>query len=387
MASSYIVVYLDLVGYSKNNDPIQVNLFKKFQKEIHHILYEEILDESCVLIPTGDGIIVGIENKRIDISYLRSFDLVTGIIRWTKSNSCNVRCSIHVGDVNILKDINRMKNIVGNTINDASRILSGSNDGGIIISKLFFETFLVSKDYKFGKKIQINDSWHYVISDEDTVIDKHSKEHNVYNIVLYEKDIAYGSLEKILTKYSANIYSTEYPKKKNLTESFFAKVESAVELDFIGIYNPSLPHILEKLDFSVPRHVNITILYASDKLTSSLEEFFGSSTENLDWKRKAESLQNIVEWHSKNKHKESIQLKIFEYDRILPFGASMVDKGIQNKGFIHVSNYFPKVLPALTPYIEVEWKTNNMPPLFSFYSRYLKSLLQGEIQPLARIVG
>lgn len=280
-----------------------------------------------------------------------------------------------------------MRNIVGNTINDASRILSGSNDGGIIISKSFFEMFLVSKNYKFGKSVTINEDWKFVISDEDTVVDKHSKEHNVYNIVLYEKDIAYGSQEKILTKYSANIYSTEYPKKKNLKESFFEKVESAIELDFIGIYNPSLPHILENLDFSIPRHVNITILYAADKLRASIEEFFGSSTENLDWQKKGSSMQNIVEWHKKNAHKEFIQLRIFEYDKMLPFGASMVDKGIQNKGFIHVSNYFPTVIPEQTPYIEVEWKTNDMPPLFSFYSRYLKSLLMGDVQPLTRIVG
>ena len=86
---SYIIIYLDLVGYSKNNEPIQVDLFKKFQKQIHHVLYDEIIQEKCILIPTGDGMIIGLEDDTLN-AYLLSLELVTDIIDWTKKNGVEV---------------------------------------------------------------------------------------------------------------------------------------------------------------------------------------------------------------------------------------------------------------------------------------------------------
>ena len=50
----------------------------------------------------------------------------------------------------------------------------------------------------------------------------------------------------------------------------------------------------------------------------------------------------------------------------------MIDNGIMGKGFIHMSNYIPLVTPAETPYIEVEWKTKSMPPIYRFYNDYIK---------------
>jgi len=382
LVDSYIIVYLDLVGYSKNKEPIQVSLFKKFQKEVHHLLYDEIVDENCILIPTGDGMIAGIENKNIETSYILSFELVVGMIDWTRRNECNVRSSIHVGDVNVLKDINRMKNIVGNTINDAARILMGANDGGIIISKTFNDKFLRTPDNQFGVKNNINADWSYCLNDEDIVIDKHSYEHNVYNIILTFKDIDYGSGEKILNKFYTNIYSTDYPKKQNLIESFLLKVKDSSELDFIGIYNPSLPETLKKIDFTNNRSIDVTILYAADSLKNEVKDFFGADDGNLDWVKKQKSFNDIVDWHKNHEHKHLIRINIFEYIKFLPFGASLLDKGISGKGFIHISHYIPKVIPAVTPYIEAEWKTNLKSPIYGYYHKYLTELLNGRHQDL-----
>ena len=128
MKEVYFIIYLDLVGYSKNNEPIQVRFFKKFQREIHHLLYDDIINHDCILIPTGDGMIIGIKNSNDD-DFLKSIDIVVGIINWANQNNSKLRSSIHVGDVNLLIDINKNKNIVGNTINDAARMLSGAEDG------------------------------------------------------------------------------------------------------------------------------------------------------------------------------------------------------------------------------------------------------------------
>lgn len=386
MTESFIVVYLDLIGYSKNNEPIQVSLFKNFQRTIHKLLYDEVLATDCVFIPTGDGIIAGIKNTDVvGGSYKQAFELVSGVFDWTKTNKCDVRCSIHAGDVNILKDINRHDNIVGNTINDAARILNGANDGGIVISKTFFEKFLRQAGMTIGCKYKIDDKWSFTLTDEDIVLDKHSFEHNIYNFVLYKEGKTYGNLEKILSKFYTNIYSTDYPKSQNLKEQFLGRVAGSSELDFVGIFHPSLPTILSNVKMATERKLNVCIYYAADALFNTVDHFFGSREGNLSPNNKAESIQKVLEWHDNHPFRSSVKLSIFEYSEFLPFGVSMVDKGFSGKGFIHVSHYVPRIIPAETPYIEMEWKTNNMPPIYYFYYDYLNAFSHSEFQTIKKI--
>ena len=368
---SYIIIYLDLVGYSKNNEPIQISLFKKFQKQIHHILYDEIIHDKCILIPTGDGMIIGLEDNMAN-SFVLSLELVTEMIDWTKNNNVEIRSAIHVGEVNVLTDINRNKNIVGNTINDAARMLSGADNGSVIISKTFYNKYLRIADFALGVKYDINEVLSYILVDEDSVIDKHSFEHFVYNILIYKNDVQYGLESKILNKFFTNIYSKDYPKKDNLNNRFLKKVKSCESLTLFGIYHPSTPHILSNIEVNQHRTVEINIYYASDALKDTIENFFGSSSCNLNFDNKNQSILNVRKWYSEHKYSENIKLNLFEYNSFYPFGFSMIDNGIMGKGFIHMSNYIPLVTPAETPYIEVEWKTKSMPPIYRFYNDYIK---------------
>lgn len=385
MTESFIIVYLDLIGYSRNNEPIQVSLFKNFQKTIHKLLHDEILEAESIFIPTGDGIIAGIKNRDVSTSYLQAFELVVGVTEWTRSNNCGVRSSIHVGDVNIIKDVNRHDNIVGNTINDAARILSGANDGGIVVSKTFFEKFLRRSGMSVGHQYKINGRWGFALTDEDVVLDKHSFEHNIYNLVLYCDTKMYGTADKILSKYYTNVYSTEYPKSKNLKDQFFGRVETGTDLDFVGIYHPSLSAILGNIKMPFERKISITAYYAADELAETITEFFGSDAGNLSFGNKVRSIDQVKEWYDKAEFRSSIKLSLFEYTKLLPFGLSMVDKGYSGKGFIHVSHYLPKIIPAETPYIEMEWRTNAMPPIYHFYQSYYEAFSHGEYQELRKI--
>ncbi len=368
---SYIIIYLDLVGYSKNNEPIQISLFKKFQKQIHHILYDEIIHDKCILIPTGDGMIIGLEDNMAN-SFVLSLELVTEMIDWTKNNNVEIRSAIHVGEVNVLTDINRNKNIVGNTINDAARMLSGADNGSVIISKTFYNKYLRIADFALGVKYDINEVLSYILVDEDSVIDKHSFEHFVYNILIYKNDVQYGLESKILNKFFTNIYSKDYPKKDNLNNRFLKKVKSCESLTLFGIYHPSTPHILSNIEVNQHRTVEINIYYASDALKDTIENFFGSSSCNLNFENKNQSILDVAKWYSGHEYSKNIKLNLFEYNNFYPFGFSMIDNGIMGKGFIHMSNYVPLVIPAETPYIEVEWKTKTMPPIYKFYNDYIK---------------
>ena len=372
MKEVYFIIYLDLVGYSKNNEPIQVGFFRKFQREIHHLLYEDILKNDCVLIPTGDGMIIGIKNDKDD-HYIKCIDLVINIIDWALNNESRMRSSIHVGDVNLLTDINKNKNIVGNTINDAARMLSGAEDDSIIISKSFHDKYLRNGRVVIGKNNEINKDISFVLIDEDSIIDKHSFEHNVYNVIFIKGEKKYGKECKILTKYFTTVYSSDYPKKDNLRDSFFNRVENCSELILFGIYHPNTPKILEKISHNNFRRIQIQIYFASDELENEIRSFFNSSDTGLTTSTKRESLKLINKYKSEN---PKLDIKIHEYKSFYPFGFSMVDKDVKGNGFIHFSNYLTGIIPADTPYIEVEYKTNIFPPLYKFYKDYISNLFR-----------
>jgi len=347
MQQSYIIIYLDLAGFSKNNEQLQVE---------HHLVYDEIIENTCILIPTGDGIIIGIENKDLS-KYIRAFDIIIGISDWANRNECKLRSSIHTGEANIIRDINRNNNIIGHTINDASRMLGGAVEGAIILSKKFYEKFIGKSLIHIGDVINVRNDLTLTIADEDTIIDKHSFGHLVYNIIINNKKIEYGDKSKIL-------------KKENLTKSFQKRVKASNNLIFYGIYNPSVPNILQNIEMNQHKNIEIFVYYAAEKLDNEIFSFFGSNTDNLNPANRSISQKGIMEWYEKNEFKKNIKLSIFEYEKFITFGGSFVDIYTREKGFIHISNYINGIIPAETPYIELEWKTINKPPLYEFYFNY-----------------
>jgi hypothetical protein len=98
---SYIIIFLDLVNYSLKPEPDQMKLFAEMQRGIYHVLYHEIVNEECILIPTGDGMIIGLKNRGED-SFKNSLRIVVDIMEWAQLNSCCFRTVLHVGDLNVV---------------------------------------------------------------------------------------------------------------------------------------------------------------------------------------------------------------------------------------------------------------------------------------------
>jgi len=254
-------------------------------------------------------------------------------------------------------------------------MLSGANDGSIVISKEFYEKYLKRFASNSNTIIPINDIFSFNLIDEDSVIDKHGYEHFIYSIVLYKENVAYGIESKILNKYFTNIYSTEYPKKENFYNSFIEKVKHCDSLVLFGIFHPSTINILKNIDTNANKEIHVDIFYASDILLDEIKNFFKTNIDELNIKSKKQSLQDITTWYRQHPNKKNIKLRIFEYQMFYPFGFSMINGNIPKKGFIHFSNYILGVLLEHTPYVEVEWKTNNMPPIYKFYHDYINSIV------------
>lgn len=384
MSETSILIYFDLVGYSKNNEIIQVDFFKGFQKELHHLLYDEIMasEQKAILIPTGDGMIIGLKENEKNDRYLRAIEIVIKVFKWSEKNKVGQRCAIHVGSVNRLRDINRQDNIIGNTINDAARMLGGADDGSIVVSKDFFYKYLRSSEWTIGIEYILPNDYMFTLLDEDVVIDKHSEVHTVFSIELKDKDgYKCGGEGRILSKYDFTIYSKEYPKLKNMEERFFSIVRNGEDINLVGIYHPNTPKILDNIYAKGNKIVTLNIYYAADSLREEIKAFFGSDSGNLDFTNKEKSISEVKEWQEKYSGKEYVNLNIFEYQAVIPLGAATVDINTYGKGFIHVSNYLKGVRPEDTPYIELMWKTRKTTPLYAFYSNYLKKQIfdQGKV--------
>lgn len=374
MKSAYIIAYLDIVEYSITDETKQVHRFKSLQREINHILYDEILHDNCILIPTGDGMIVGI--KEIDsVTYIKSIELMIRIYEWAEREKTELRGSLHTGSVNVLKDINKRENLIGNTINNAARLLGGASRNSIIVSKDYRDNYLRNEDETIP--------YTFTICDEDTISDKHGFKYCVYSVIFSDRESGkgYGSDEKIVNKYKTNIYSTDYPKKENLEKSFIGKVKKSNDIKLVGIYHPNTPRILEELEIKTSGKVDISIYYASDSLKDKISEFFNSDEGNLSFTNKIKSVKAIKDWYNSQPHKDNIELNVYEYNEFLSFGASSLNIDNPGKGFIHISNYLQGVVPDKTPYIEMEWLTESKPPLYKFYADYLyKTLFHKELK-------
>lgn len=378
MRRQYIIIYLDLVRYSKKLETVQLDLFNSLQNEVNFLLNNMDIKIKKIVIPTGDGMIIGLEDN-LHESYVEALSFIVSIYNWETKINERLRASIHFGNIYVIEDINGNNNMVGDVINNTSRMLDGAKDGSIVISREFAELYLKSRNTALGEEICIDDKLSLKLIDEDSIIDKHGFRHYVYSIVLYKKGKQYGKEAKILNKYFTSIYSIDYPKQSNLVNSFLEKVENCSTLILFGIYQPSILEIVKKLNIKKDEKVVINIYYASDDLKDTIENFFNSNSGNLDISKKNESQKEIALWYKSHKYKENIILNILEYREFSPFGFSMIDHYKMEKGFIHFSNYIPNILPDETPYIEVEWKTKQMPPIYRFYYDFIDlNILQSE---------
>jgi hypothetical protein len=382
MQRDAIIIYLDLAGYSKNNELIQVDFFNSFQQEIHYVLYQEINSpqKNVILIPTGDGMIIGLLVAEDGSSKVEAaFKLVVRIFQWTANNESAIRCSLHSGSVNTLRDINRQDNIIGNSVNDAERMLSGADVNTIVISKTFFDKYIRRPDWEFNTDYRLaNSPYNYRILDEDYIHDKHNQVHRVLTVAIRKNGEVFGEKGQLLTRYFSRMFSHEYSKIANLRESFLPKIQLAQEIDLFGIFHPNTPKILENIQASSAKRVNVRVYYAADGLADEITKFFESESSNLKLSTKKSSLSAITQWIEQHESKSFIALRIYEYVDIPSFGASAIDINDSGNGFIHISNYLRGVAPEETPYVELYWKTRTKPPLYDFYLNYLRDRVLGK---------
>jgi len=295
------------------------------------------------------------------------------ITEWAQINSCCFRTVLHVGDLYVVKDINKNRNMIGNLLNNASRMLAGGEAKSIVLSKDFFDKFLRKTNLRIGVENKIDDNYSFTILDEGSIADKHGCIHNIFIATLTNRDKVFGAETRITSNFYTRIYADDYPKKENLKNSFSAKLRNCSDVVFYGIYNKTLPDILSNIEINNYKNINITAIYAADILEQEIKAYFVSYDQSLTDKK--QSIESLTKFRVNHQFKENIVLRILEYDTMPSFGASFVDVEQQGCGFIHISNYIKGIPPDKTPYFELEWKLSKQQSLYKFYADYYRNII------------
>ncbi len=373
MASSYLLLVFDLVEYSKHNDTQQETYFTEVQTFVKKTLKKRNLEsKKTVKICTGDGMYIGVENNDANLIALINFTL--DLYDWGNNSKGKYlfRTAIDVGNITLKTDITGNKNIVGSTINDLSRISGAGDKGSIIIGHELFKEKFTNSDNCFGIPFKnICESYVY---------DKHNFPHLFNSLVFTREYKEYGSNEILRINYKNHVYSTEYPKEER-KQYFFKKLEHAEEVVFYAIINGGTLNSIKQIQLSKERKLKITVIYAADSLQTQINSFMNCADKN-DFKVKHNSINEITEWYKSIKSDYPlVELKMYEYDDMPLFGASFVDYK-KKGGFIHFSQYLPGLHQKEDPYLEVEWNTEQEPPLFKIYSELLRKNILSKVKQI-----
>ena len=171
------VVFLDIVDYSQQPVDEQIQLKSRFNV----ILAEAIKDVAVndrIILDTGDGAAISFLGDPEDALFV-ALSIRDAIVGEGSSSTTRLsaRIGINLGPVKLVQDINGQRNLIGDGINVAQRVMSFAKPGQVLVSRSYFEVISrLSQEYA---KL-----FHY----EGSRADKHVREHQVYSVYPEEKE-------------------------------------------------------------------------------------------------------------------------------------------------------------------------------------------------------
>ncbi|HEX5362901.1 MAG TPA: hypothetical protein VFW59_01390 [Gallionella sp.] len=176
---SVTVLFFDVVGYTKQPVNKQIKIKKQFNQLVSDCL-GTLEEAERIILDTGDGAAIGFLHHPEDaLQVARQFREAVTAHRHTDYPELNVRTGIHLGPINIVKDMNGQSNMVGDGINDAQRVMSFAGVDQIFISRPYYD--FISR---------LSDEYANLFQSRGIKQDKHGREHAVYELVdISEADV------------------------------------------------------------------------------------------------------------------------------------------------------------------------------------------------------
>lgn len=171
-SSSATVLFFDVVGYTKLSVNKQIEVKSQFNRLVSDCLTAQG-DGERLILDTGDGAAIGFMQHPEDaLQVARLFRQTLTANQHNDYPELKVRIGIHMGPVNIVKDMNGQSNMVGDAINDAQRVMGFAGTDQIFVSRAYYDFISRLSD-------AYADIFHYQGSQKD----KHEREHHVYKLI------------------------------------------------------------------------------------------------------------------------------------------------------------------------------------------------------------
>jgi class 3 adenylate cyclase len=166
------VLFMDIVGYSTLSVDQQMMVKQSFSTLVSDAL-RGLTNEDCIKLDTGDGIAMCYLGAPEDVLYI-AIGLRDAFIEVKAlCETCySVRLGINLGPVKILEDINGHRNIIGEAINVAQRVMSFARPNQLLVSRTYYDVVscLSEDNPKMFTYIGVHK-------------DKHVRQHAVYAVI------------------------------------------------------------------------------------------------------------------------------------------------------------------------------------------------------------
>jgi class 3 adenylate cyclase len=157
-------VFLDVVSFTKGrNVEAQTDIVDKLNTIILTCIdSQKVTTDNRIFIPTGDGVCIALINTEGKYDYDIHVQIALDILELlTKSNAdqsdemrrFEVRFGINANVDNLVTDINKNRNLAGDGISKASRIMDKADGSQILVGRPVFETLNQREQYmnRFAK--------------------------------------------------------------------------------------------------------------------------------------------------------------------------------------------------------------------------------------------
>lgn len=155
-------IFLDVVDYSLNrHSEAQVDIINTLNGIVRLSIQEhELSSDSVVILPTGDGMCIGlinIDSSKYDINLSIAIDIHKKLYEYNEKQTDDIRkFEIRIGlneNVdNLIVDINGTHNLSGSGITLCQRVMGLADGGNILIGQQVFE--VLSKREKYFKALR-----------------------------------------------------------------------------------------------------------------------------------------------------------------------------------------------------------------------------------------